>query len=117
MERATENATVVGSNSVADIFTGRIRVTGNLSVYFEDAAFRNYFNAETPVSIVLTVTADNTATANFVTFTLPKVKLGSFTKDDGELGIIASTSFQALLNDVTTAGLAPTTIQIQDSAA
>ena len=117
IERATENATVVGSNSVADIFTGRIRVTGNLSVYFEDAAFRNYFNAETPVSIVLTVTADSTATANFVTFTLPKVKLGSFTKDDGELGIIASTSFQALLNDVTTAGLAPTTIQIQDSAA
>lgn len=117
IERATENATAVGSNSIADIFTGRIRVTGNLSVYFEDAAFRNYFNAETPVSIVLTVTADSSATANFVTFTLPKVKLGSFTKDDGELGIIASTSFQALLNDVTTAGLAPTTIQIQDSAA
>jgi hypothetical protein len=117
IERATENATVVGSNSIADIFTGRIRVTGNLSVYFQDAAFRNYFDAETPVSLVFTVTADNTATANFVTFTLPKVKLGSFTKDDGELGIIASTSFQALLNDVTTAGLAPTTIQIQDSAA
>jgi hypothetical protein len=117
IERATENATAVGSNSIADIFTGRIRVTGNLSVYFEDAAFRNYFNNETPVSIVLTVTADSSATANFLTFTLPKVKLGSFTKDDGELGIIASTSFQALLNDVTTAGLAPTTIQIQDSAA
>lgn len=117
IERATENATVVGSNSVADIFTGRIRVTGNLSVYFQDAGFRDYFDDETPVSIVLTVTADSTATANFVAFTLPKVKLGSFTKDDGELGIVASTSFQALLNDVTTAGLAPTTIQIQDSAA
>jgi hypothetical protein len=117
VERATENATVVGSNSVADIFTGRIRATGNLSVYFQDAAFRDYFDDETPVSIVLTVTADSTATANFVAFTLPKVKLGSFTKDDGELGIIASASFQALLNDVTTAGLAPTTIQIQDSAA
>jgi hypothetical protein len=117
IERATENATVVGSNSIADIFTGRIRVTGNLSVYFQDAAFRDYFNAETPVSLVLSVTSDSTATANFITFTLPKVKLGSFTKDDGELGIIASTSFQALLNDVTTAGLPATTIQIQDSAA
>ena len=117
IERATENAAVVGSNSVADIFTGRSRVTGNLSVYFENATFRGYFNNETPVSIVLTVTSDSTATANFITFTLPKVKLGSFTKDDGELGIIASTSFQALLNDVTTGGLAATTIQIQDSAA
>ena len=117
IERATENATVVGSNSVADIFTGRIRVTGNLSVYFQDAAFRDYFNNETPVSLVLSVTADSTATANFVAFTLPKVKLGSFTKDDTELGLTASSSFQALLNDVTTAGLAATTIQIQDSAA
>jgi hypothetical protein len=117
VERATENATVVGSNSIADIFTGRIRVTGNLSVYFQDAAFRDYFDDETPVSIVLTVTADSSANADFVAFALPKVKLGSFTKDDGELGLIASASFQALLNDVTTAGLPATTIQIQDSAA
>lgn len=117
VERATENATAVGSNSVAEIFTGRIRVTGNLSVYFQDAAFRGYFDAETPVTIVLALTTDSSASANFVTFTLPKVKLGSFTKDDGELGIVASTSFQALLNDVTTAGLPATTIQIQDSAA
>jgi len=117
IERATENATVVGSNSVADIFTGRIRVNGNLSVYFQDATFRDYFNAETPVSLVLSVTADSSATANFVAFTLPKVKLGSFTRDDSELGLTASSSFQALLNDVTTAGLPSTTIQIQDSAA
>lgn len=117
IERATENATVVGSNSVADIFTGRIRVTGNLSVYFQDAVFRDYFDDETSVSLVLTMTADSSATSNFITFTLPKVKLGSFSKDDGELGTVASTSFQALLNDVTTAGLAATTIQIQDSAA
>lgn len=117
VERATENATAVGSNSVAEIFTGRIRVTGNLSVYFQDAAFRGYFDAETPVTIVLALTTDSSANSQFVTFTLPKVKLGSFTKDDGELGIVASTSFQALLNDVTTAGLPATTIQIQDSAA
>lgn len=117
VERATENATAVGSNSVAEIFTGRIRVTGNMSVYFQDATFRGYFNDETPVSIVLTLTTDNAADSQFVTFTLPKVKLGSFTKDDGELGMVASASFQALLNDVTTAGLPATTIQIQDSAA
>jgi hypothetical protein len=117
VERATENATAVGSNSVAEIFTGRIRVTGNMSVYFQDAAFRTYFDAETPVSIVLTLTTDNAGDSDFVTFTMPKVKLGSFTKDDGELGIVASASFQALLNDVVDAGLPATTIQIQDSAA
>jgi hypothetical protein len=116
IERATENATTVGSNSVADIFSGRIRVSGNLSVYFQDAAFRTYFDDEVPVSLVLVLTSDSNKNSNFVTFTLPKVKLGSFTKDDGELGIVAATSFQALLNEVTTAGLPATTIAIQDSA-
>lgn len=117
VERATENATAVGSNSIADIFTGRIRVTGNLSVYFQDATFRDYFSAETPVSIALALTTDSSASAGFVSFTLPKVKLGGFTRDDGELGIVASASFQALLNDVVGGGLPATTIQIQDSAA
>jgi len=117
VERATQNATAVGSNSIAEIFTGRIKVVGNMSVYFQDAAFRSYFDAETPVTLVLALTTDSTNTSDFVSFTLPKVKLGSFTKNDGELGIVASTSFQSLLNDITAAGLPATTIQIQDSAA
>lgn len=117
VERALENATAVGSNSVAEIFTGRIRVSGNMSVYFEDATFRNYFDNETTVSVVLTLTTDTAANANFVSFVLPKVKINSFTKADSELGIVAQASFQALLNDVTTAGLPATTVYIQDSAA
>lgn len=117
IERATENATTVGSNSVADIFSGRIRVSGNLSVYFQDAAFRTYFDDEVPVSLVLVLTSDSNKNSDFVTFTLPKVKLGSFTKDDGELGIVAATSFQALLNQDVTGGLPATTIAVQDSAA
>ena len=116
IERATENATAVGSNSIAEIFTGRIRASGNLSVYFQDAQFRDYFDSETPVSLVFTMTQDSTATANAISFTLPKVKLGSFTRDDGELGLIAQTSFTALLNDVSTAGLETTTVQIQDTS-
>jgi len=117
VERAMENATAVGSNSIAEIFTGRIRVSGNLSVYFQDTVFRNYFDNETPVSIVMTLAGDSTATSPFISFTLPKVKLGAFSKDDTELGLVAQASFQALLNDVTTAGLPATTIAIQDSAA
>ncbi len=116
IERATENATAVGSNSVADIFTGRVRVTGNLSVYFQDATFRDYFKNETPVSLVMAMTTSTADNADFVSFAIPKVKLGSFSKDDQELGLVASTSFQALLNTDTSAGLPATTIQIQDSA-
>lgn len=115
IERALENATAVGSNSIAEVFTGRIVATGNLSVYFQDADFRNYFDDETPVSIVMALTTNNTATSDFVSFVLPKVKLNGHTVDDGELGLTASVPFQALLNDVTNTGLIDSTVMIQDS--
>jgi hypothetical protein len=115
IERALENATVVGSNSTAEVFTGRITATGNLSAYFQDANFRNYFDDETPVSIVMALTTNNTAASDFVSFVLPKVKLNGHTVDDGELGLTASVPFQALLNDVTNTGLIDSTVMIQDS--
>jgi hypothetical protein len=106
----------VGSNSIAEIFTGRIRASGNLSVYFQDATFRNYYDLETPVSIVFTMTQDNTPNSNAISITLPKVKLGSFSKDDQELGLVAQTSFTALLNDISVPALEATTVQIQDTS-
>ena len=115
IERALENATAVGCNSIAEVFTGRITVTGTLSVYFQDADFRNYFDDETPVSIVMALTTNNTATSDFVSFVLPKVKLNGHNVDDGELGLAASVPFQALLNDVTDTGLIDSTVMIQDS--
>ena len=115
VERALEAAVTVGSNSAADIFTGRIKAMGNLSVYFQDATFRDYFNAETPVSLVFALTTSDAANADFISYVLPKVKLGSFTKADAELGLTASTSFQALLNDVASGGLPLTTVAVQDS--
>jgi hypothetical protein len=115
IERALENAVVVGSDNAACIFAGRIKAMGNLSVYFVDAAFRNYFKDETVVSLVFAMTTNNDDNADFVSFTLPKVKLGSFTKADNELGVIASCSFQALLNADATTGNQLTTVAIQDS--
>jgi hypothetical protein len=50
-----------------------------------------------------------------MTFTFPKVKLGSFSKDDGEGAITASVSFTALLKETNTSGLETTTIAIQDT--
>lgn len=115
IERAMENAVAVGSNSSADIFTGRIKVTGNMSVYFQDAAFRGYFDNETPVSLVFLLMQDSTANSDFVSFVIPKAKINSFTKEDKELGLTASASFQGLLNSTVTGGLPATTVAIQDS--
>lgn len=115
IERALENAIAVGSNTAAEIFTGRIMATGNLSVYFQDATFRDYFKNEDAVSLVFALTTNNEDDADFVSFVLPRVKLSSNTRDDGELGLTSSMSFRALLNADTTTGLIASTISIQDS--
>jgi hypothetical protein len=117
IERAMEPAQCVGSNSNSQIFVGKINVTGSFSAYFSDATLRNYFDDETPVSLVLAVTAGEEKTADFITFTLPKVKISNFSNADAENGIVSSIDFTALLNDVTTAGLVDSVITVQDSQA
>lgn len=116
LSRNLSNATVLGSNSIAEVFDGRAIVDGSLSLYFTDAVARNAFRDETEVSLVFTLSTNNSATADFMSITLPRVKLNSFTKDDGEQGITASTDFQALLY-TGNAGLDATTIVVQDSLA
>jgi uncharacterized Zn-binding protein involved in type VI secretion len=96
VDRATENATAVGSNSVADIFTSRILVSGNASIYFADGVFRDYFNNETEVSIVLGVSTDACGTGSAMSFTFPRVKINSFSNADSETGVTASVAWEAL---------------------
>lgn len=117
IERTLEPAQCIGSNSNSEIFVGRINVTGSLSAFFSDATLRGYFDTETPVTLVMAVTTGEEKDADFMTFVLPKIKLGSFNNADAETGIVSSVDFTALLNDVTTAGLIDSTIMIQDSQA
>lgn len=116
IERATENAVVVGSNSLANIFTGRITASGNLSVYFIDGNTRDVFNDETEVSLVFTLTEGNLANSNALSVVFPRAKFGSFDKADAEQGIVASVAFTALENSVTTGGFPATTVVLQDTS-
>jgi len=108
---------VVGSNTMPDIFEGRINVTGNFSAYFEDGVLASYFDDETEVSLSIVMTTSNFANADFIGFTLPRIKVGSADKDDGEKGILRSFSFQALLNSNGGVGTSTdaTTLSVQDS--
>lgn len=115
IERGLEAANVVGQDTAADMFTGRIRVNGNFSTYFQDNVFRDYFDDESTVSLVVALSTGPEKNADVISFTVPKIKVGSADKADSEMGIIQSHSFVGLLNSVTTAGLPATTIQIQDS--
>ena len=116
VERGLEAANVVGSNFAADVFTGRIRVNGNFSTYFQDGVFRDYFDTEAKISLVVALSTGVEKDADVIAFSFPVVKVGSATKADGESGIVQDHSFTALLNPVTTAGLVGSTMMIQDTA-
>lgn len=107
---------VVGSNIRPEIYEGRIAVDGDFSTLYEDNTFFDYFNNENEISLVVALTENNLGNSNFMTFTLPRIKLSTDTKDDGEKGIVSQNSFQAL-KGFGTNGFEATTIMIQDSAA
>jgi hypothetical protein len=110
---------VVGSNFVPTLFPGRIMASGQLTAYFEDVTLRDAFLNETDLSVIVALSADNTAGADFLTITMPRIKVNGHTLSDGEGGLVATIPFQALLP--TTGGSTfqneLTTISIHDSAA
>ena len=116
INRNMTSEAVVGSNVKPEIYEGRISVEGDFSTLFQDRVFADYFNNETEVSLVCAVTESSAGNANFMTFTLPRIKLGTDTKDDGEKGIVSQNSFTAL-KGTGTSGFEATTIMIHDSAA
>lgn len=108
---------VVGSNVHPDIFEGRILVDGEFTAFFENGVYRDYFVNESEVSLSVVLSTDNTATADFISITLPRIKVNGANKDDGEKGIVRTFPFQALLKSTGGAGTdsEATTISIQDS--
>src|SRR5574340_1170256 len=110
---------VVGSNVVPNVFPGRVQVTGQFTAYFQDATMRDLFINETESSLTVAMTSDNTAAADFIVFSMPRIKVGGATKNDGEVGLVQTFPFVALFNNAGGTGISTeqTTIQVQDSAA
>ena len=115
INRNMTSEAVVGSNIRPEIYEGRIVVDGDFSTLFQDRTFSDYFDNETEISLVVALTENNLPNAGFMTFTLPRIKLSTDTKDDGEKGIVAQNSFQALKGSGAN-GFEATTIMIQDSS-
>jgi hypothetical protein len=110
---------VVGSNVIPTLFPGRITCSGQMTAQFDNVSLRDAFINELEVELVVVLTVDNGAAADFVAFTLPRVKVNGSTKSDGEGGLIQTVPFVALLPYTGGAGQANelTTFAYQDSAA
>ena len=108
---------VVGANVTPDVFAGSVIITGQLTILFEDATYSSMFADETEASVVIALTTANTAAADFISFTLPRIKVGGNSKDDGQKGIVQTLPFTALFNGDGGSGIATeaTTLSIQDS--
>lgn len=119
INRNISNTTVLGSNSIAESIDGKAMVDGSISLYFIDAVAKAAFAAETEVSLIFAMTANNLAASDFVSITLPRVKINSAAKSEGDSGITMSCDFKALLATAGGAGTATelSTIVYQDSLA
>jgi hypothetical protein len=110
---------VVGSNVVPFLFPGSVMVSGQFTAYFADTVLRDAFINETEIDLLAAFTADNTAASDFLSIHLPRIKVGSANKTDGEGGVVQTFSFQALEALTGGAGIQTekTTVQIQDAQA
>ena len=115
INRNMTSEAVVGSNIKPEIYEGRIIVDGDFTTLYQDGTFAGYFDDETEISLVVALTANSLPNSEFMSFTIPRLKLSTDTKDDGEKGIVSSNSFQAL-KGFGTNGFEATTIMIQDSS-
>lgn len=116
---AAHSDAVVGSNVVDDIQRGRLAVSGSFTAKFDSVTLQTIFEGRSTTSLVLAVTEDATANADFVVINLPMIKLTGDTPDDGEKAVIRTYPFTAQINSAGGAALATdqTIIAIQDSAA
>lgn len=114
-----EGQPVVGANTIPQLFAGKVPVTGQFTAYFDSVTLRDAFVNETEIDLLAAFTTDNAAAADFIAVALPRIKVGSANKDDGDGGIVQTFNFQALFNAGGGAGVKTerTTFSMQDSQA
>lgn len=107
----------IGSNTISDIVKGKIGVTGSFTAVFQSDTLADIFDDETATSIIAVVAENDDADADFISFSLPRVKIMSADKDDGQKQIVRTYNFTAEINGAGGAALAnhQTILQIQDS--
>jgi hypothetical protein len=110
---------VIGSNSLSDVTKGDVKVSGSVSVQYDGETVSTLFDNETVTSIIAVLFDGTSATADFIGFTIPAVKLMKDDIDDGKKQLVMACDFTAQINTSGGAVLANDQgiISIQDSQA
>lgn len=89
---------VVGTNTRAEPFNGRLRMSGQVTTLFDSVTLRDAFLAESEVELIVALTGDNLANPQFMSFAMTRCKLGKAGKSDQtDAGVIQTIPFTALL--------------------
>ena len=107
---------VVGSNLTPDVFQGPVDVSGSFSVLWQSGVIDDHFDLEQEVPLVVTLRDTTAAASEFMTLTLPYIKLGGGDQADSERAIIQSFDFTARVGDGAN-GYEATTLMVHDSLA
>lgn len=94
-----------------------VKPTGSMTVLWEDQALFNKYKNEQDLALVLVLVNDTTATADFVAFTLQRLRLTEAKKAGGKGSKTKNYTFDAIENSAGTAGTQTSVIAIQDSLA
>lgn len=110
---------VIGSNYRTDNNRGTVKVSGTLTILYEDDTIGDIFDNEGATSVVLLSTEDASDDADFVSFSMSRVKIFGDDADDGKKQIVRSYPFTAEINGSGGTALAndQTILTIQDSNA
>ena len=111
-----EALTTIFSKSAGAISRAGFAVSGNITVGFDGDALPGLFDAESEFELHVMGTASPAANADFVSFFMPRVKLGEPVIADSGTSQFVSAPFTAL-EKATTTGYEATTITVQDSLA
>lgn len=110
---------VVGSNVRPDVQTKKVLVKGSFSAYLDSSAIHTLFRNETETTLISALTSGRTAAAEFVCFSMPRIKIQGSAPDDGEKASVRTYQFTALyqFSGGTGATSDRTTLTVQDSLA
>mgnify|MGYP001567577292 CR=1 FL=1 len=108
---------VVGANTSPDVFPGIVAISGQVTALFENATLRDLFINETEAELWAYLRLSTAINSDFLSFHLPRIKVGGASKSDGPQGLVQTLPFTALYNSAGGTGLAgeATTLTVQDS--
>jgi hypothetical protein len=108
---------VLGTTLSPDVFDGAISVTGSFVALKADDTFHTALRNESDISLVCVVTAGTGASAEFVSYNMPRIKVLGQSVDDNAKALKQTINFECAYNDTAGADGVATQIIIQDSLA